>query len=450
MLVEASQAAYKLTVAPGTNEPPDSVISQTDERLTCLDEKRSIFEGKLEQFEEDRELLSNYRMRNKAILSPLRRVPPELLCEIFSWTSEFSTSAAMPWGKFDMIFPRWRAIALSSPSLWSLVALDYESPLLPPLSPNIFPFVEARIRRSQKLRIHFYGSRKRDSGPQIQMLELLSRHASQWEELSIGITCEMTPLLATLRDQLASLKRLWIQWDGPESQTVESINCFRTASSLVDVGIYNEYRFLPITHPVKQLTRYQLDAPWETHKGILKLAPELVEARIAISFDWDPWSDSEEIVHCSLQRLYVSNHNALKFLRLPVLEGLAVRLLESFLKRSGCSLRRLCLRWFPDAYITTEVLQKFPPSPSSGPGQINGLMEALTVSENRAMLLSRWKSADCALASAALLIDSGPRPSRATRRGLHALRLEGLDFVLAKGPQAGNDIQVWGYAASWN
>ncbi|KAJ7236419.1 hypothetical protein B0H12DRAFT_993573, partial [Mycena haematopus] len=80
----------------------------------------------LDQIAVDRGYLSNYRMRHRAILSPLRRIPPELLGEIFSWTSEFSDRVALPWGKFDIIVPwvltwvssRWRAVALSSPSLW--------------------------------------------------------------------------------------------------------------------------------------------------------------------------------------------------------------------------------------------------------------------------------------------------------------------------------------------
>jgi hypothetical protein len=135
-------------------------------------------------------------MRNTVILSPLRRIPPELLDEIFWWTIESSRRSALNYGKFDMIIPwvltwvssRWRAVALASPSLWSLVILDYSSKTQNTLSPSLFSFVEAQIQRAQKLSIHFFGCHEIDSGPQSQMFELLSRHASRWVELSQAYT----------------------------------------------------------------------------------------------------------------------------------------------------------------------------------------------------------------------------------------------------------------------
>ncbi|KAF7371129.1 F-box domain-containing protein [Mycena sanguinolenta] len=497
-----------------SNEPPDvsesviiqSVISRTDERLARLEDEKSKLErminhgddpwtcschicptesqlqDKLDSIIADRLSLSNYRKRNGAVLSPLRRMPSELLGEIFSWTCGFSSRGTLWRGKFDVVQPwvltwvssRWRAVALSSPSLWSFVVLDFSSQTPNSLSQYLFPFVEAQIQRSQKLSIHFYASCEIDSRPQIQMLELLSLHASQWEELSIGIIAEMIPLLPALCDRLASLKRLWIQWEGPESQQTESIDCFQTASSLIDVGVFNEYMFIPTTFPTYRLTRYQLDGPWQTQKSILKETPNLAEARIEVSFDnWE--ADPEEIVHLSLQRAYISRPKVLPSLTFPALEGVAFwvsnndnldlpTLLKSFVDRSACPLRRLCLRGFPNADATIQVLQRVPSitelviiiSEPEALEQINAIIEALTVSESSTvapqlrhlsfgceeensidygaylqMLQSRWKSADCALTGSALFIDSGPRPSRATRRGLHALATGGI------GPCAG-------------
>ncbi|KAJ7302969.1 hypothetical protein DFH08DRAFT_986798, partial [Mycena albidolilacea] len=94
--------ALDISATPGTrhyallntNEPPNdsefafihSVISDADARLACLDDEISTLEEKLQQLEEEHASLSSYRTRNKAILSPLRRMPPEVLGEIFSLT----------------------------------------------------------------------------------------------------------------------------------------------------------------------------------------------------------------------------------------------------------------------------------------------------------------------------------------------------------------------------
>jgi hypothetical protein len=53
----------------------------------------------------------------------------------------------------------------------------------------------------------------------------------------------------------------------------------QTAPSLVNVGIFNEFRFVPIPLPVHQLTRIEIDCPFNKQMRILKQAPDLIEAR---------------------------------------------------------------------------------------------------------------------------------------------------------------------------
>ncbi|KAJ7770029.1 hypothetical protein B0H16DRAFT_237905 [Mycena metata] len=56
---------------------------KADAHLACLDDIISKADAGLGQLAEQRASLSSYRARNRAILSPLRRVPPEILVEIF-------------------------------------------------------------------------------------------------------------------------------------------------------------------------------------------------------------------------------------------------------------------------------------------------------------------------------------------------------------------------------
>ncbi|KAJ7780064.1 hypothetical protein DFH07DRAFT_793604 [Mycena maculata] len=71
-----------------------SLISQTDTHLNFLDEEISRLRDRLEQLEEERVSLSRYHAQNKSILSPLRRIPPEVLAEILSWTLRLYLSAS--------------------------------------------------------------------------------------------------------------------------------------------------------------------------------------------------------------------------------------------------------------------------------------------------------------------------------------------------------------------
>ncbi|KAF7345514.1 ABC protein [Mycena venus] len=508
---------FNVDVAPGTrhytllntNEPPEeselvfiqSVISEANARLTSLNYEISKLQPTLKWSEEERASVLSYRTRNEAILSPLRRIPPEVLADIFWWTLP-SLNDEWARGTFDVahspwvltwISARWRAVSVSTPSLWSQVAIDYNRD---PSSEYSMSRIAVQIQRAQNLKIHFYGATAVDSVPQIQMFELLSEHSSCWEELSLRLTSSLVPLLPALHGRIQSLKRLWVEWDGPESQTaVQSIDCFDSAYSLLDFGGYNQYRFIPFALPTHQLTRYYLDGPWEEHKRNLKLSLGLVEARIVTRFNDELWPHTNEIIDLPyLRRLYVSNVKILDYLTAPVLEGLTFGVkqdipsdifLESFLDRSACFLRRLCVRGFTDATTATKILQRLSPSLTEliitalvdHTEAVNRIMSALTVSQvsettvvapqlrclsfgcedSRSMdysvylemLKSRWRAKNRALTTAALVTE-GPGPDPVTLHDIDALRLEGLDILVAEGQEAQVEMNRWFYGPTWN
>jgi hypothetical protein len=58
-------------------------MSKADARLVFLDAEISRLRGRLKQVEDERTDLATYRAQNNTVLSPLRRMPPEVLGEIF-------------------------------------------------------------------------------------------------------------------------------------------------------------------------------------------------------------------------------------------------------------------------------------------------------------------------------------------------------------------------------
>ncbi|KAJ7122999.1 hypothetical protein C8R44DRAFT_981238 [Mycena epipterygia] len=486
-----------------TNEPPDdaelafirAVISKTHARMAYLDTEIS----RLQQLEEERAALSTYHSQNIAILSPLRRIPPEVLCEIFLWTLPSAHEALRHRS-------RWRAAALSAPSLWSLVVMEYHD--LPWLStPSVYPLpmVQTQIQRAQKIKLHFYGSMQRSARPQVEMFRCLVEHSPRWEELSIELTPALLPLLANLRNRLQSLRRLWIQWDGAESQAgVESIDVFHVAPRLVDVGTNDEHRPIPMLLPAHQLTRYESTAPWEMHQTVLKLARNLVEAHLESG---DPLPDHGDIVDLlCLQRLYVSHTELLTYLKTPALKEIAFYFqdddpsplihLEPFVFRSGCTLQKLTLKGSPTTSATVELLEKYPsltelaiiihdlnevdddddyafqhqtdtlisqlavPSLPTGNAalapQLSGIhfgsMDGsyIDFSLYLQMLRSRWAAAGYALVRAALLTDAEPGPDDATLSDLDALRRDGLDLSFLQGEEASQVMNHWTSGARWH
>ncbi|KAF7345145.1 F-box domain-containing protein [Mycena sanguinolenta] len=178
-----------------TNEPPRdaelplirSIVQKTSARLASLDAEICRLKGRLSELEEERTALSVYLAQNRKILSPLRRMPPEILGEIFSWSQPsdhhptFSTKNCH-W-VLTYICSAWRAVALSKPSLWSIIQVSFSRGQRYPLE-----MVKVQIERARELDINFLGSQNVDSAPQIAMFSLLSQYSSRWAFLSIQLT----------------------------------------------------------------------------------------------------------------------------------------------------------------------------------------------------------------------------------------------------------------------
>jgi hypothetical protein len=206
------------------------------------------------------------------------------------------------------------------------------------------------------------------------MFQFLTRHSVRWEDLSLLLTSDLVPLLGTLRDRYPLLRRLSIRWQGQGSQEgMEFFDCFPMASSLFDIGMGNQFRHIHIPLPAHQLTRYNLDAPWPVHETLLKLAQNLVEAWIKVSFDDDKaWPIHTSILDLlRLQRLFVSHLEVLRYLRASALPEIIYNLcsreeaelhsdLDAFLMRSSFTLRRLGFYGPPNADTTVRILEKYP------------------------------------------------------------------------------------------
>ncbi|KAJ7173351.1 hypothetical protein C8R46DRAFT_1082554 [Mycena filopes] len=489
-----------------------SIVSATQSCLKRVSDEIAQLRERIAQLEDHKLALSIHLAQHKALLSPLRRLPPEILFEIFSWTLP-SILFTRDMDRFDVtgtpwvlghISSNWRAVALSSPSLWSLVTLNYTGGRTN--WPTVYPLamIETQLARAQKLKIHFYGSIHADARAQTEMFQLLAAESARWKELSISLTPDLVSLLPSLRGRIPSLCRLWVQWDTPETQDgVAAVDCFELAPSLVDVGLYNEYRHIPIPLPVQQLTRYNLDAPWHIHETLLKLAQNLVEARIFVGFD-DPTSsapyDSEPIELPTLRRLYLSEAALLGRLKAHRLDEIVlycgrdhsggseiVQDLYSFVLQSSCPLRRICLKGHPTTSVTAEILLKIPSVTEIGfyikaegfqSKGMNTLLRDFTVLDSAddepiapqlscifvgcdyngaidykaylEMVESRWKAPHCALTSAMLLTHRDAGPCAETLAGLKALRDRGLDLFLLNGGEASEIMGGWSYSQFWN
>ncbi|KAJ6484096.1 hypothetical protein C8R45DRAFT_1075370 [Mycena sanguinolenta] len=491
-----------------TNEPPRDtelavirpIIEKSSARLASLDAEISRLTDRLRELKEERAVLAQYHAQNTSIASGMRRMPTEILGEIFlhslpSIRLLFAVQNS-PW-VLTHVCSRWRAVALSKPSLWSCIVLDFEVEQQYPLE-----LVKMHIERAQSLKIHFLGAQNGESESQIVLFKILAEHSARWEEFSIQLTSHLIPHVQTLQRNLTSLRRVWITWDTPESQPPEldTVDFLRLGISLVDIGAFSQHRFVSISLPVSHhLTRYDFEVPWSTHSEILKSLPNLQEARITCRFDdHEQWPQAGEPIQLPhLRRLFVSPSAVQKYLKAPTLEEIVIwghvedsedayDELEGLLIRSYCSPYCLRFRGLLDEHMLT-LLQKYPsftevvvvdaqedeerkilsaflafPSNSEPTTSVPMLPQITTIGfacrHTDAILYplflnmveSRWNSGHCEFKAVELLcLDSPAYPDPQSVARMEKLRRAGLQISLLSEDEANNRANRWFLRPDW-
>ena len=87
-----------------------------------LDEKRSIIDRSIARLEESIRALKSRRNE----LSPISRLPVEVLCNIFKFSlDENRERGPESWTNFSQVSQHWRSSALNAPELWTNIPLNY-------------------------------------------------------------------------------------------------------------------------------------------------------------------------------------------------------------------------------------------------------------------------------------------------------------------------------------
>ncbi|KAF8143265.1 hypothetical protein K438DRAFT_650423 [Mycena galopus ATCC 62051] len=368
-----------------SNEPPldgeassvHPIISRLYRRLSRQDDKISRLRTQLERLEQERATVEAEFLRNIAILSPLRRVPAEILSEIFTSTLLPDRKVMgrcniglgdSPW-VLTHVCGRWRTVALASSSLWSFVGIDYSKRDLYPL-----PLLQAQLQRASRIRVEFmlhvpFSSDRTISENHLALFQLLVDHSPRWEELRLCVIPEIIPMITTLRDRIPVLRKLYLEWPSSDSGGTNAMDYFSRAPALRHIALMLNSRTLSVPLPAHQLTRYQINCSWERHMEMLQVAKNLTEAHITVCGSATPRIVPGGVIELRyLRRLYVSDVDILDSLRLPALDDFGFFQdefgtdpsphIDSVTARSSCVLRRLCVFGSADGEIIASVLQK--------------------------------------------------------------------------------------------
>ncbi|KAJ7227461.1 hypothetical protein GGX14DRAFT_347403, partial [Mycena pura] len=97
------------------------VIGGREEELSHIDTEMAQLQLMIDRLRSRRAELQNFVKSHRSVISAIRRLPSEILCEIFSHCVDLTCAAfdfTNPLSDIIRVCDRWRSVALGFPLLW--------------------------------------------------------------------------------------------------------------------------------------------------------------------------------------------------------------------------------------------------------------------------------------------------------------------------------------------
>jgi hypothetical protein len=339
-------------------------ISQLDNDIACV-------QRVLERLTMERKVLQDYSNDHALLLTLARRVPTDIWLEIFSHClPQGDLLSCKPTDVLDGISdfsPRhaptlllqicsdWRAIAISSPRLWSLIPLHSLCNQVPSF------VVQAWLRRSHQAALTVILRPSSDELPTFfhsPAMRAVCEQSHRWQSVSITLplSFDFISVFSPLKNNLPALEELHIDFE-PLFQYGPQLEIFYNAPKLRRVTIYRPPPFLISSFelPWKHLTHFSSKRyhPFGNIAALLNLlhsAPHLLEVEWYLTYS-RPLAVTLEHSRLRNLSLFINDDpgSALDNLLLPSLRTLFIETLgdrwfwtwssfEPFMSRNGRAL----------------------------------------------------------------------------------------------------------------
>ncbi|KAJ7628280.1 hypothetical protein DFH06DRAFT_1057448 [Mycena polygramma] len=369
-----------------TNDPPSHVeaplirefLANCPLQIDGLNTHIDVLSKTLARLVAERDGLADRLQKYPDVLAPVRRLPSEVVCEIFSWTlpytrkvrtNEYTWTKRVPHPPLYLghISRIWKDIAIGFPSLWSTIIVH------PSKNPDLaVAMIQTQLTRtaSAPLRIILEWWTA-DTNAALPLLDLLLRHSNRWTFLRVVCyDCSYPALLDLLhraKGQLAHLKTLEIELDdeipdGVDEYDVKSLDdlvasdIFLSAPRLREVFL-TDPTFAqgtpPLLLPWDRITSYRGYDPAHRFVNVVRSASNLVEG--ALTTYGGIIDHGLQITFPFLRRLHIDSVEFgddvfFQKFAAPALEYLScceIEFVHPFVQNSACQLTTLVLTKSP-------------------------------------------------------------------------------------------------------
>lgn len=348
----------------------EGTISEVRCTITSVDDEIQSLQLKLEELKEYRNELHLTLGSLQAPLSPIRKLPPEILSEIFLFAAAGSSirwpsrrdDSDMPW-LLGKICSYWRTVSLSLPQLWSDIHLDHKFfPGAPPSS-KTEEFLRLCLDRSRNERLTFsVDTRNPGSFVRPVILTLLS-HSERWKDASFDADLLSTYHgdLVLAKHKVPNLRRVHFGLSPLDSvPSLTPLDAFEDAPQLSEIsviGIVHPCHFLRVSW--SQITHFTSKGSTFREGEFTQIMQQMTNL-VAFSTEGErilEVASSQPVLLPHLTKLTIINKGSYisktsQFLTVPRLQDLSIHAITPFiaeqtlsmLTRSGCAPDRLSFR----------------------------------------------------------------------------------------------------------
>ncbi|KAK7063428.1 hypothetical protein R3P38DRAFT_1773 [Favolaschia claudopus] len=359
-----------------TNESPEAedtifvqqYIQALEDRLTIWNVKHGMVPD-VSQFNGERDDLMDSIQQYRGILSPIRRIPTEIVTKILRMVQQPLTEPSHLW-HITHICSRWRAIALDDPFLWSTIEI-FASFSNQTTIQQVFParMIKARLVHSKDVPLHVRFDWSAlwpfDNPPGTTdhfrlLMNTVISHSLRWERLTVEGDKGHTGFLFSLdriRSRIPRLVKLEFYVNSPTATPFTyNKGWFEDAPNLREVYLsppreHNPSEVKPAiipSLPWRQIETYRALLAAQAHFDILRSAQNLRECTLMFPSEDESLPPLEtNILLAELRRLDIEDGELLDYITAPALTDLIVNksldCVRPFLERSGATLTSLVL-----------------------------------------------------------------------------------------------------------
>ncbi|KAJ7141734.1 hypothetical protein C8R43DRAFT_587413 [Mycena crocata] len=269
VLPEVTARAHIRDLLRSHANPPGhilSTLSALSDELWEYDLEIARLTAKLTRMQADRAVLQAHYTDCCGLFAPIRRLPAEILLEIFRlcWSSfkdasdnldmrdypkatDLSLLANSPVLALSQVCARWHSIAMSAGILWDTIELDESIWAPPSRTETIMDLLRAALTRGGEcpLRVIVYGANPPPA------LELLAQHSERWRKAEFICPLPVLKNLSGLKGRFPVLHTLEVSsWASPQEQ----LDLFEVAPSLTSLTISGQLLRTAATPPRPQFS----------------------------------------------------------------------------------------------------------------------------------------------------------------------------------------------------